>query len=406
MSSLLLLPLSALLCVVAFVLAVPVAMFCLEAAAALWVRGQPPRKPQGRIGASAVRPQLAVVVPAHDEERQLGATLRSVLSQLQPGDRLIVVADNCTDRTAEIAERAGAEVIVRVNPMARGKGYAMDAAVSYLRAAPPALVVFVDADCQLGDRALDALAVTALARQRPAQARFLCLAPHGARHALKVAEFAHVLKNEIRPRGLTALGLPCQLTGSGMAFPWPIIAAAQLASGEIVEDLKLGLDCALAGHPPVLCDAAVVTTEFPTSRQGADSQRERWQRGHLHQIRSALGPFTIGLRRGDLPLMMQVLDMLVPPLTLLLMANAALGLVGAVAALAGASILPVLIAMASSASLSGAIAAAWWMAKKGGHAPSQVSAFASYLGDNVALYPRLMSRAPLSWIRTDRGETQ
>ena len=72
----------------------------------------------------------------------------------------------------------------------------------------------------------------------------------------RVAEFAFRVKNWVRPLGLRALNLPCQLMGTGMAFPWAVIRSANLASGLAVEDLKLGLDLARAGHPPLFCPSA------------------------------------------------------------------------------------------------------------------------------------------------------
>jgi hypothetical protein len=53
---------------------------------------------------------VTVLVPAHNEERTVGGTLASLLAQSHRPERVVVVADNCTDATAEIAHRAGAEV--------------------------------------------------------------------------------------------------------------------------------------------------------------------------------------------------------------------------------------------------------------------------------------------------------
>src|SRR5580698_3636168 len=72
------------------------------------------------------RSRLAVVMPAHDEESIIAAALRAVMPQLSSTDRVIVVADNCSDQTASIAAAEGAEVIVRSDSIRRGKGYALD----------------------------------------------------------------------------------------------------------------------------------------------------------------------------------------------------------------------------------------------------------------------------------------
>src|SRR5438105_1471528 len=95
------------------------AVLTVEALAALLPRRRRP-------AAAACRPRCAVLVPAHDEEAGVGRTLEAVRAQLAPGDRVLVVADNCADRTAAVAAAAGADVAERRDPARRGKGYALD----------------------------------------------------------------------------------------------------------------------------------------------------------------------------------------------------------------------------------------------------------------------------------------
>lgn len=68
------------------------------------------------------RPRVAVLVPAHDEALVIRAMLASVTPQLLDGDRLLVVADNCSDDTARLARASGAEVVERHDTRLRGKG--------------------------------------------------------------------------------------------------------------------------------------------------------------------------------------------------------------------------------------------------------------------------------------------
>lgn len=391
--------LSSILVLAGCLLGLPVAVFCCEVAAGLLL----PRRRPSATATPAIRPRIAVIVPAHDEEGTLAPTLRNLRRQLRPGDRLVVVADNCSDRTAAVAAAEFAEVVVRDDPAARGKGYALHAGVRHVAGDAPAVVVFVDADCRLGHGALDELAGTAWATGRPAQGCYLILAPPSGHHGLPVAEFAQVVKNRIRPRGLQALGLPCQLAGSGMAFPWPLIATAELASGETVEDLKLGLACAMAGRPPLYCPDATIVSEFPTSRRGAAAQRQRWQQGHLHQIAGAIRPLLAGLARRDAGLVALVLDLMVPPLTLLLLANLVLAILGAAALPWGGSALALAIPVLNLAGLSGAILAAW-ASEHGTGSDARLAALLSYLASSVALVPRLLSGKPRRWVRTERGE--
>ena len=71
------------------------------------------------------------------------------------GDRLIVVADNCSDDTAAVASSAGAETVERNEPAKIGKGYALDHALRHLALDPPAVVICVDADCIVSEGAID-----------------------------------------------------------------------------------------------------------------------------------------------------------------------------------------------------------------------------------------------------------
>ena len=157
---------------------------------------------------------------------------------------MIVIADNCNDDTAAVASAAGAETIERNEPSKIGKGYALDYAVRHLALNPPAIVISIDADCRLSNGTIDCLARTCQAARRPIQALDLMTAPAGSPINYRVAEFAWRLKNWVRPLGLSALGLPCHLMGTGMAFPWEFICSASVASGALVEDIKLGLDMA------------------------------------------------------------------------------------------------------------------------------------------------------------------
>ena len=53
-----------------------------------------------------------------------------------------------------------------------------------------------------------------------------------------------------------------------MTFPWEVISQAELASGHVVEDLKLGLDLARIGYPPLFHPLVTVTSYFPSSVEG------------------------------------------------------------------------------------------------------------------------------------------
>jgi cellulose synthase/poly-beta-1,6-N-acetylglucosamine synthase-like glycosyltransferase len=249
-------------------------------------------------------------VPAHDEALIISRTLQTILPQLAPGDRLVVVADNCTDETAALAAAEGADVLVRTDLVRRGKGYALDYGIRHLESDAPEIVLVVDADCRITPGAIERLARLSHRSGRPVQALYLMQAAEGAGPKMRVAEFAWVIKNQVRPLGLHRLGLPCQLMGTGMAFPWACISSANLATGHIVEDLKLGIELTRRGTPPLFCPEALVTSEFPSSGEGIRSQRTRWEHGHLGVILSdAPQLFLSSLAPLNLPALALALDL-------------------------------------------------------------------------------------------------
>lgn len=275
----------------------------------------------GRAGSSAgdePRPAVAVLIPAHNEEFSLPETLRAIQPQLTERDRLIVIADNCTDSTAGVARSLGAEVIERQDAHKRGKGFAMDLGVRHLASDPRDVVVFTDADCLLAAGAIDALARQVIATARPAQAVYRMEPPPGAHLRDAVSAFAFLLKNQVRPTGLKRLGLHCPLYGTGMAFPFPLLQRMPLASGNIVEDLQLGLNLVCEGVPPGLCPAARVIGRLPAEGAAAITQRTRWEHGHVRTIfAQAPRMLAVGIRRRSFVAIAAALDLSVPPLSLL-----------------------------------------------------------------------------------------
>jgi cellulose synthase/poly-beta-1,6-N-acetylglucosamine synthase-like glycosyltransferase len=266
------------------------------------------------------RQPIAVVMPAHNEATIIADTLHSIVPQLERFDRLLVVADNCSDETAVIAAAEGAEVVLRTDLNRRGKGYALDAGIRHLEAEAPSVVVIIDADCHVAVNSIDRLVRCCARTARPVQALYLMRAGKNAGLKMRVAEFAWAVRNQVRPAGLYRLGLPCQLMGTGMAFPWSRICSANLATGHIVEDLKLGIDLALAGTAPLFCPEALVTSHFPVSADGIQNQRTRWEHGHLSVILTeAPRLFWYALTRLNLNLLVMALDLSVPPLSLLVL---------------------------------------------------------------------------------------
>ena len=351
------------------------------------------------------RPSVTVIMPAHNEHSLIGSTIASVLPQLTKQDRLVVVADNCTDDTAKIARAAGAEAVERFNEVQRGKGYALDFGVRHCVNNPPQVVIIIDADCQIGPNAIDKLAKACVQFDRPIQALYLMRSPIGASLKTKIAEFAWLVKNLVRPSGYATLGLPCQLMGTGMAFTWQSISQANLASGHIVEDLKLGIDYCNAGKPPMFLPEALVTSEFPTSTEGLSGQRTRWEHGHLGVIFSeAPSLFLSAIRSVNFNLLALAFDLIVPPLALLMLL-----IVGSVAGAAlfywsSNLVAPLCLALGGFILMGLAVMLSWLVFGR------QVISLASlcyapvYALMKIPVYLNFLIKRQVSWVRSKRDE--
>jgi cellulose synthase/poly-beta-1,6-N-acetylglucosamine synthase-like glycosyltransferase len=383
----------------AALLAVPAATFLLEILAATFLRGPT------LVTAERRSRRIAVLIPAHNESAGLQPTLEDVKSQLGERDRLVVVADNCTDDTAEVAARLGAEVTVRHDLTKIGKGYALDWGLSYLTDEPPYIVIVVDADCRVQAGAIDRLAEVCARAQQPVQSLYLMTAPEGSAINHQVAEFAWRVKNQLRPLGLNALRLPSQLVGSGMAFPWKVIAAADLSSGSIVEDLKLGLELAAAGHPAVFCPQAIITSTFASSADGARQQRQRWEHGHVALIlTSAPALLYQAVRRHDIGLLALVLDLLVPPLSLLGILLIAMTALAGLAALLGMSPTALILSVTCLVGTLAATMLAWFTHGRDLLPQHSLGLILSYVLSKIPIYSgAAFGRRVSRWIRADRG---
>ncbi|MDJ0902889.1 MAG: glycosyltransferase family 2 protein [Xenococcus sp. MO_188.B8] len=271
-------------------------------------------------GLKQTRPKTAVLVPAHNEELEISSTIRTLLPQLKEQDRLVVIADNCSDRTAIKSRELGATVIERENTELRGKGYALEYGMRFIETDPPDVVIIIDADCIVHPGTIERLAYQADALARPIQSTNLLKTPDNPSTNNFVSALAFMVKNLVRPRGLALLGMPCLLMGTGMAFPWHLIKNVSLATSNSVEDIQLGVDLAIAGSPAALSTGALVTGSLPAKEETAFSQRKRWEHGHLRTLFSQcpiLLKESIKQRRFDL--FMLALDLSIPPLSLLVM---------------------------------------------------------------------------------------
>jgi len=286
----------------------------------------PPRRVT--VAQSAPAATIAVIVPAHNEERLIARCIASLRAQDYPARlyRTVVVADNCSDRTAEVAANAGAEVMSRTSaPGARGKGQALRWAMDALLSAshPPDAVVVVDADSVCDPGMLTALQNKRAEGHQVVQADYSLFVEVGSPRSELVGA-AFLLFHRVRFTGRARLGMAANLVGNGMLFSRAILDQHPWSAFTGTEDLEYSLQLRLHGVAPAFAPEARVSGPGSATRSGAVHQRLRWEGGRFHAVRAYLWPLvrTAAVQR-DPRLLDAALDLATPPLSLLAIALAA-----------------------------------------------------------------------------------
>jgi len=352
--------------------------------------------------ASALAHKVAILMPAHNEGASIARFIEPLVPLLGERVRLVVIADNCADDTAPVAQGAGATVIERHNATLRGKGHALAFGRDWLAQDPPDVVIVLDADCELADDSLGRLAEEAVRTGRPVQSCYLMRSRPSDAAMVQISNFAFLIKNLVRQRGAARIGASAILGGTGMAFPWTLFRDAPLATSHLVEDLVLGIDFARAGHAPVFLETAR-TWSSPAAKDATRTQRTRWEHGYLQTAtRVALPLVGEGLARGHWGLIWLGLSLAVPPLALLMTLGVALLGATALLGLFGASWLPAGVLFTAMALATIALGIAW--AREGRIAISGATLLRIpvYLLWKLPVYLKLVRGTQSEWVRTER----
>lgn len=355
-----------------------------------------------RISISGPTPSTCILIPAHNEAGIIEATLERLKPIMSDAVRLVVVADNCSDDTADLVRKAGFAVIERTDLERRGKGYALAFGRDSLRSAPPDCVIIFDADCASDAGSISALATYCVARKLVAQARYIMVADRTASPKVQISNFAFWFKNVVRQRGSARLGGAAVLTGTGMAFPWTIIETAPLATANIVEDLALGLYLTQAGNAPVFVEAATVVSAA-ASESATLEQRSRWEHGFLATARAhGFGAIRDGLVEQNRKLLLLGTHLLVPPLSFLLLVSiAALIVSGILMLMTGYWHAFALLAVAVGSAMS-LIFANWLIEGRAWLGFGALLRMPLYLVWKLPVYFRFVRGQRAEWTRTER----
>jgi 1,2-diacylglycerol 3-beta-glucosyltransferase len=243
---------------------------------------------------TAASGEVLTLVPAHDEESTIA---RCVHSLTQANSHVVVIADHCSDGTADAARAAGARVLEHSGRQSSTKAAAVGYAISELRATLPEAVAIVDADCVVTSNFSEVV----LANLRLAPA---CQVDNRVRNpeasviaGLRFASYAII--HHVRPKGKTALGLSAGVFGTGIALSRETALSVPWSSRSTAEDRLYHLELVRRGGR-VLYDArAAVLSDAAITSQQSHRQQQRWESAHLESLLPSLALAVEGSRRRD-----------------------------------------------------------------------------------------------------------
>ena len=230
-------------------------------------------------------PRLLFLIPAHDEELLIRSCVESVLALDYPTDRfdIHVIADNCRDRTADIARACGAQVLERHEPQNPGKPSALAWALQRLDVSSYDGVVVLDADSVVDPGFALALLDSGPLRYKAVQTYF------GLRNEwdtwlTRLAGLLSRLRYEVTyPRKYRA-GINCPLTGNGMVLGTELLAKGWRAFS-LTENWELYAMFTAEGTSIHLNKSARLFSEEAATTDQGQTQRKRWMSGRWSVFR-------------------------------------------------------------------------------------------------------------------------
>ena len=357
--------------------------------------------------------RFCILVPAHNEEHGLPATIGSLRAIEYPADlfRIVVVADNCTDHTALVARSHGAHVIIRRDDARRGKGWALQHAIETLLAPDAGIawdaLVVIDADTVVAPNLLREVASHLASGEVAVQAAYLP-APCGDGAIAVITDVAFAAFHVVRSAARERLGLSCGLRGNGMAFSRALLREVPHAAFSKTEDLEFGVQLGLRGVRVAFAGGARVWGDMPERQAVVATQRERWIGGRFAMARRFVPTLLRRAFRDRSPMLADLAaDLMTPPLSLLSLASiAGLAASGALALAKGGPTWSGIVWAVAFAGLGLHVVEAARLAGRGRDLVRAAGALPGYALRRAATAVRALRRAEDTWIRTARKGEQ
>jgi cellulose synthase/poly-beta-1,6-N-acetylglucosamine synthase-like glycosyltransferase len=225
-------------------------------------------------------PMIAIVVFAHNESCFIERSVHSAIKALEVGDVIFVIADSCTDDTARRANQAGAQVFVRADNSASGKGAALAWFVKYHWNEIKGFdkLVILDADTLIESDFIKKIKAQKNDTDQALQC-FVSPCDYESAPISTLIALSEIVEQSIFDRIRSLLRWSVRLRGTGMVISPQLLASVSTRVKTEVEDIALTLLFAEENIPIQQLFAVSVYDPKPMEASAASRQRARWFRG-------------------------------------------------------------------------------------------------------------------------------
>ncbi len=248
--------------------------------------------------------RFAIVIAAHNEELVIGHVIDSLRGQNYPRKLfdIFVVADNCKDRTANVARKHGAIVYKRFDSINTGKGHALEWIFTkiYEMSDKYDVITVFDADNLVSSNYLYEMNRQLCKGHTVVQGYIDSKNPFDSWITCSYS-IAFWLSNRTFQLPRYNLGLSCGLCGTGFCVDISVLKKIGWGATCLTEDLEFTMKLALNGMKVAWAHEAIVYDEKPLTLMQSWRQRKRWMQGHADCASRYLGPLLKrAFREGDL----------------------------------------------------------------------------------------------------------
>ena len=243
--------------------------------------------------------RFMAIIPAHNEENVIGPLVESLINQNYPKDYydIYVIADNCTDRTAEIAEKAGAIVLKRFDEEHKTKGYALQWFLEQKikEDAPYDAFCIFDADNIVDSNFLKAMNKKLCQGEDVVQGYRDIKNPTDSWVSAGYALFYWTM-NRFYHLARYNVGLSPLINGTGFMVRFDVIKPDGWNTNTLTEDIEFSLKRIINGKKLGWATDAIVYDEQPVGFKQSWKQRTRWTVGHIQCLERYTKPLAAAVK--------------------------------------------------------------------------------------------------------------